>query len=65
MGAGGGGVRKIIWSFVYFHFFKAVNGAFEVQFFQGFMFTSHQRQGHAAQICVKVKILLNNYAIKV
>ena len=26
-----------------FCFFEALNGAFEVQFFQGFIFTPHQR----------------------
>ena len=30
-----------IWSLVYFHFFKAINGAFEVQLFQGFIFTPY------------------------
>ena len=27
------------WPLVYFHFFEALNDAFEVQFFQGFIFT--------------------------
>ena len=28
---------------VYFHSFEALNDAFEVQFFQGFIFTPYQR----------------------
>ena len=31
------------WSFAYFRFFEALNGAFEVQFFQGFILTPCQR----------------------
>ena len=31
------------WQLVYFHFFEALNNAFEVQFFQGFIFTPYQR----------------------
>ena len=29
---------------VYFHYFEALNDAFEVQVFQGFIFTRYQRQ---------------------
>ena len=32
-----------IWSLAYFRFFEALNGTFEVQFFQGFIFTPYQR----------------------
>ena len=32
-----------IWSLVYFHSFEALNDAFEVQIFQGFIFTPYQR----------------------
>ena len=32
-----------IWAFVYFHSFEALNDAFDVQFFQGFIFTPYQR----------------------
>ena len=31
------------WSLAYFCFFEALNGAFEVQFYQGFIFTPYQR----------------------
>ena len=31
------------WSLAYFRFFEAINKAFEVQFFQGFIFISYQR----------------------
>ena len=30
-------------SLAYFRIFEALNGAFEVQFFQGFIFTPYQR----------------------
>ena len=42
------------WSHAYFCFFEALNGAFEVQFFQGFIFTpikdTDNMSGHVAQI---------------
>ena len=39
---------KLVWyirSLVYFHFFEALNDAFEVQVFQDFISTPYQRHG--------------------
>ena len=49
---------------VYFHSFEALNDAFEVQFFQGFIFTPYQRHWYHLGPCssdfFKVKNCLNN-----
>ena len=49
------------WPLVYFHSFEALNDAFEVQFFQGFIFTPYQRQFRTMQLrFFKSEKLLNN-----
>ena len=53
-----------IWSLVYCHSLEALNDAFEVQFFQGLIFTPYQRHWLHVGICssdfFKVETLLNN-----
>ena len=52
------------WSLAYFRFFEALNGAFEVQFFQGLIFTPYQRHWQHVGTCntdfFEVKTLLND-----
>ena len=51
------------WSLAYFRFFEALNGAFEDNFFQGFIFTPYQRHWQHRDMQLrffKVKTLLNN-----
>ena len=60
----GGNEYGKIHSLIYFHFFEALNGAFEVQFFSWLYFLhlikdTYRVKGHAAQIFI-LKTLLNN-----
>ena len=58
----GGKRLRYICSFVYFHFFETLNGAFEVHLFRAsflHLIKDTGSMGHAAQIC-RVKTLLNN-----
>ena len=56
---------RLIWSFVYFHFFEALNGTLEMQFLVSASFLHLIKdidsifEGHAGQI-FKAKTLLNN-----
>ena len=53
----------VFWSLVRFHFFEALNDAFEVQFFSGLHFYKLLRHvGHTAMQLrfLKVETLLNN-----
>ena len=43
MGGNEYGESGTFWPLVYFHPFEALNDAFEVQFFQGFIFMTYQR----------------------
>ena len=59
----GSATALYFWSLAYVRFFEALNGAFEVQVFQGCIFTPYQRHwSHVGTCCsdfLKVKTLLN------